>query len=297
MAPTALPARSGEPVLLVHGTFTNGDENYRWALAEHLATRAGLNVCWFDYPNRGFDDMQTSGEITASAIVQVANATGTKVDVLGHSQGALLPRWAVRYFPEASAAVDDLVLLAGPHHGTKITSMYGKVPFAGCHPSVCTESMWQFAPDSAFTTALNRGGDTDDNHDVTNIYTLFDELVRHDMGSTDPRAEVEDAAKLSDDGVPGNVVNTLIQDLCPGRPVEHVELFIDHVMARLAVDAFTRVGPADTSIIGPQDCARGPFDGFDLVVAAPIGPSEIVDQRGFTWAPSDGEPPTRSYAT
>lgn len=87
-----------------------------------------------------------------------------------------------------------------------------------------------------------------------------------------------------------------MQDLCPGRPVEHVELFIDHVMARLAIDAFTRVGPADPSIIGVQDCARGAFDGFDLVVAAPIGPSEIVDQRGFEWTPVDGEPDTRAYA-
>lgn len=241
--------------------------------------------------------MQTSGEMTADAILQVAHATGRKVDVLGHSQGAILPRWAVRWIPEARDVVDDMVLLAGPHHGTKLTSMYGKVPSAGCQSFVCTESMWQFDPGSNFIGALNRDVETDDAHDVTNIYTLFDELVRHDMGSTNPRAEVEAAAVLADDGEQGDVVNILIQDLCPGRPVEHAGLFIDHVMARLAIDAFTRNGPADTSIIGPQDCARGPFHGFDLLVAAPIGPSEVVAQRGFNHQPVAGEPATRPYAT
>lgn len=296
VAPSAMPARVGEPVLLVHGTFTTGDENYKWALAEHLA-KAGLNVCWFDYPNRGLDDMQAAGEMTANAIVQVAKAAGGQVDVLGHSQGAILPRWAVRWFPEAAAAVDDLVLLAGPHHGTSLTSMYGKVPSAGCSPLVCTAAMWQFSPDSQFTAALNRDYETDDAHDVTNLYTLFDQLVRHDIGSVNTRAEVEDASKLADDGDPGGVVNILMQDLCPGRPVDHIGLFIDHVMARLAIDAFTRAGPADPGIIGPQDCARGPFDGFDALVGLPILPNEVLAQRGVQWTPMAGEPEIRPYAS
>lgn len=277
-----------EPVLLVHGTFTNGDENHRWALAEALAD-AGFSPCWVTYPNRGLDDMQVSAEYVARAIERLAAAAGRQVDVLGHSQGALLPRWAVRFWPTGSRAnVDDLVLLAGPHHGTEAIRGYGAFGDEGrCQPWLCTGAFWQFDPASAFIGALNAPQETFEEHDVTTIYTELDELVR----------PVESAALSDPDPSTPNVVNVKVQDVCPARPVDHAGLFIDHVMFRLAVHALATEGPTDPSIIGALDCAQGPFQGADPVLAAQAGGASFTGRKGFDWKPTDGEPPLQPYAT
>jgi triacylglycerol esterase/lipase EstA (alpha/beta hydrolase family) len=277
-----------EPVLLVHGTFTNGDENYRWALAEALAAD-GYSPCWVTYPNRGLDDMQVASEYVVHAIGRLAGVTGRQVDVLGHSQGALLPRWAVRFWPQtARANVDDLVLLAGPQHGTEAVQGYGLFGDQGrCQPQLCTEAMWQFDTRAAFIAAMNSGQETFEEHDVTSIYTEFDELVR----------PVESA--VLSDPVPEtpNVVNILFQDLCPARPVDHASMFIDHVMYRLATNAFANDGPADPAAIELTDCAQLAFQGFDPVLAAQVGPESFTEQKGFDWNPADGEPALKDYAS
>lgn len=299
--PEQLTPRAHEPVLLVHGTTVRGDENYRWALAEHLYA-AGFNACWFDYPSRGMVDQQTSGEVTAAAILRLRDATAGfpsagQIDVLGHSQGAVLPRWAVRWFPDARATVDDMVLLAGPAHGTTAGRLHGLVPGAHCSRAFgnCPESVWQFDPDSAFVEALNRGGDTFEDIDYTNLYTAFDELVRHGIGSADPRGEVERAASLGDaDPATANVRNVYMQDPCPGRPVDHLGIFIDHVMALIAVDAFATSGPSSRSI-GPADCAVPFFSGSSAPVAARVT-TEGVGAGMPDWHRASQEPPLRPYA-
>jgi triacylglycerol esterase/lipase EstA (alpha/beta hydrolase family) len=277
-----------EPVLLVHGTFTNGAENYRWALAEALAAD-GFSPCWVTYPNRGLDDMQVASEYVVHAIGRLAGVTGRQVDVLGHSQGALLPRWAVRFWPEtARANVDDLVLLAGPQHGTEAVQGYGLFGDQGrCQPQLCTEAMWQFDTRAAFIAAMNSGQETFEEHDVTSIYTEFDELVR----------PVESA--VLSDPVPEtpNVVNILFQDLCPARPVDHASMFIDHVMYRLATNAFANDGPADPATITTVDCAQLTFQGANPVLALQVGLESFTEQKGFDWNPSDGEPPLKDYAS
>lgn len=277
VSPDDLGSFTGEPVLLVHGTFTNGDENYRWALAESLATD-GFGVCWFDYPNRGLDDMQTSGEMTAAAIVEVATATGSEVDVLGHSQGGILPRWALRWFPDARAVVDDLVMLAAPSHGTDLNSR-------GCN-EWCPGAFWQFDPASDFVEAMNRDQETFEGIDFTAIYTDFDQLVR----------PPESAALVDVDPSTPNVVNIRIQDVCVGRPVEHAGLFVDHVMRVLAVDAFTTPGPADPAAVAPTDCAQPVFTGADPAVGVEVGLDSFLGRKGFSYQPVPAEPPLREYA-
>lgn len=277
VAPDALPPHAGEPVLLVHGTFTNGDENYRWALAESLA-QDGFTACWFDYPNRGLDDMQNSGEVTAAAILDLAGAAGAPIDVLGHSQGGVLPRWAIRWFPDARAVVDDLVMLATPNHGTDHASF-------GCF-QLCTGAFWQLNPSSAFVDALNRGQETFEEIDYTSISTAFDQLVRPPESG-----DVADAEPSTP-----NVANLMIQDVCPARPVEHAGLFIDHVVKVLAVDAFTSPGPADPAAVTLADCAQPVYKGADPVVGVQVGLDSFLGRKGFDYQPVSAEPPLRTYA-
>lgn len=299
--PEQLRPAASEPVLLVHGTFTRGDENYRWALAEHLASR-GLRACWFDYAARGFADQQRSGEITAAAMLRLADATvrhpsGGRIDVLGHSQGAVLPRWAVRWFPAARAVVDDMVLLAGPARGTRVTAGYGLVPGAGCDRALgaCFESAWQFSPESNFVEALNRAGETFASIDYTSIYTLFDELVRHGVATGDPRREVEDASALIDaDGDPANVRNLLMQDLCPGRPADHLSVFADAVMAEIAVAAFTSTGPGPATV-APEACVSATFADVSALTMLTVA-GESLAGGTTSWPRATAEPPLRTYA-
>lgn len=275
-----------EPVLLVHGTFTAGHEQYDWNYAPLLTAR-GFDHCIVTYPNRGLDDMQVSAEYVARAMEVMHEQSGRKVDVMGHSQGALLPRWAVKWFPQASAAADDLVLVAGPNHGTAVAQLSPGGPIS---PAV----FYQFSPDSNFTEALNRGDETPGDIDYTSLYsTLLDELVQPDgnipgqtatailgAGKTDPR-----------------VANVTPQQLCPGRLVDHLTIgTIDLVSIDIVLDAFTHDGPADLSRLDPlTTCAQG-------VLAQPDQlPGFLALLEGNTGAlpefnSADGEPPLMPYA-
>src|SRR3546814_15286074 len=53
------------PVLLVHGTFTSGFEQYDWTYLPLLANR-GFDVCVVTYPDRGLGDMQVDRKSVVS---------------------------------------------------------------------------------------------------------------------------------------------------------------------------------------------------------------------------------------
>jgi len=106
-----------EPVLLVHGTSGTPEETWSWNYAENLPA-LGFDVCWVRIPNRAFSDQQESAEYVVYAIKWMyARAHGRKIDVMGHSQGGLLPRWGLRWWPSTRDMVDDFVPMAGPSHG------------------------------------------------------------------------------------------------------------------------------------------------------------------------------------
>ncbi len=74
--------------------------------------------------------------------------SGQKVDVLGHSQGGMVPRWALRFWPDTRPMVDDLVGMAPSNHGTDTAGTCS----AG---SGCAQAFWQQRAGSEFIKALN----------------------------------------------------------------------------------------------------------------------------------------------
>src|SRR5215217_7979809 len=106
-----------QPVLLVHGTFAHGQENYGWNYLPELGER-GFDACYVDLPNRAVDDIQLASEYVVFALRKIHNLTGKRVDILGHSQGGLEPRWALRWWPSLQTITSDLVTIATPNHGT-----------------------------------------------------------------------------------------------------------------------------------------------------------------------------------
>lgn len=288
------------PVLMVHGTFVTGTEEYTLFYAPQLVA-LGYDVCIVTYPNRGLGDMQVSAEYVVHALRSIHADTGRKVAIIGHSQGALMPRWAIRFFASARNAVSDYVALAGPHHGTLIAGpvQLGPLLFDDLGLSVLPglglpEALYQFLPDSQFISALNAGDETPGDIAYTNLYTRFDELVQPVNPPT--------AALDFEQGNP-RVGNFLLQDLCPAHIAEHVTIGTTDTLAfAMALDAISHPGPADFERAGGQSlCALLPLDLASLVM--PLRASNLLSLVASTvrdpmlnLSLAAEEPPLRDYA-
>ena len=267
----AAPDPDKEPVLLVHGTGVTPEENWSWNYLAVLPGE-GWTTCTVRLPDRATGDIQVASEYVVHAIRAVAERTGKAVDVLGHSQGGLEPRWALRWWPGTRVLVDDLVTLASPHHGT-VTSDVSCAN--GCFPAA-----HQMRTTSRFVAALNSEDETPGDVSTTSIATRTDELVQ----------PVETTA------VEG-ATNVVLQDLCPGRATDHAGIAGDAVAYALVVDAFTTPGPADPARIDRLACADVSFvppgAAFESGLAG-LRATDPFDPSRFR--PVAEEPPLAAYA-
>jgi hypothetical protein len=254
----------------VHGTFTNERENWDWNYASALP-KQGYDVCTVRLPDRANADIQLSAEYVVHAVRRMAAATGRHVDILGHSQGGLEPRWAVKWWPDVQALVDDVVMLATPNHGTAvagIAAVFGQ----------CTPSCWQMMTTSRFIAALNRDDETPGAVSYTSVYGITDELVQ--PATTAP--------------VDGGA-NFALSDVCPGRPEEHLSIAADAVAYALVIDAFTHPGPASAARFDPATCTHAAMPGFDPLAFVLLLQNDPAPPTGFP-AMSTAEPPLKPYA-
>jgi triacylglycerol lipase len=228
--PESFEATGREPVLLVHGTGAVGRENFGWNLVPQLRAD-GFDVCTVDLPTRALADIQVAAEYVVHAVRVIHGATGRRVDVAGHSQGGLEPRWALAWWPSTRDLIDDVVTFAAPHDGTVAAD-------AACAGGPCWPAVHQMRPGSDFLTALWRQEDLSAVH-VTSMGSHHDELVQ-------PPSTIE---------LPG-ASNILLQDVCPGRPVTHVSIVADAVAYELALGAFLGDGPADPGDLPADACLR-----------------------------------------
>ncbi len=224
----------------MHGTAENAYDN--WAgLSGKLAADG---YCVFA-PNLGGaagSPLQGLGPIAESArqlgefVTRVLASTGaSKVDIVGHSQGGMMPRYYIRNLG-GSSTVDKLVALAPSNHGTDfnklltaITAIPGGSDILGL---VCTSCVEQEAS-SAFITRLNAGGETHPSVRYTVIATRTDEVVT-------PYTSSFLAAG-------GNVVNTTLQQHCLLDLTEHLGISYNPIAIRLvrnALDPSTARTPA-----------------------------------------------------
>ena len=224
-----------EPVLLVHGTFATPQENWGGNYALVLP-QLGYDVCTVALPYRSLGDIQVAAEYVVYAVKYIYATTGQKVNILGHSQGPLEPRWAIKWWPSLQTEVDHLVMMASPNHGTVVAD--GSSGCAACY---------QMKPGSNFLNALNAGDETPGPVSYVSLYSSTDELV-------------EPSSTAVIDG--GD--NILMQDVCPARVVEHAEFATDAAAFALVMDAFTHPGQgADPARIDKSVCLQGTFPGVD----------------------------------
>lgn len=218
------------PVLLSNGTFANAYED--WAGLSGVLAAAGY--CVF-VPNLGGapgSPVQTVGPIedTAQGLAEFTDrilaATGArKVDVVGHSQGGMNPRYWIKNLGGA-AKISKLIGLAPSNHGTDFNQLLTSVATLPGGPQAVATACPACAEQtqgSAFITALNAGGETVSNIDYTVLESKYDEVVT-------PYT----SAFLA----PGpNVRNVLLQDLCGLDYVDHLGITYDPIVRQLVLNA------------------------------------------------------------
>jgi triacylglycerol esterase/lipase EstA (alpha/beta hydrolase family) len=250
---SCLPSRAHpRPVVLVHGTLEN--MAYNWYTLSSLLSNEGYCVFALNYgqeaarvfgfpgavPAGGTGPIPASAEQLAAFVARVRQAThARKVDIVGHSQGGMMPRWYLRFLGGASS-VHALVGLSPSNHGTTVdgfTSLLDLLPGGAGRAgigAVCGIACEEQLVGSPFMEKLNGGGDTVRGVAYTSIETEYDEVVT-------PYT----SAFLKGRGV----TNIDLQQQCPLDLSEHLATPFDHIALRDVLNAL------DPSTAAPPECA------------------------------------------
>jgi triacylglycerol lipase len=265
-----------EPIMLSAGTLSTGTSLY--GFLKRAFDAYGHPVCWVDYPDLTTADVQDSVQYLVYGIRQMAGVAGP-VSVYGISQGALLPRVALTYWPELQRKVTDVIAVAGPQHGTTVD--------LGCSiASPCPPAFWQQEAGSNFLTALNRQpNETPGKTSWTTVRTLDDQIVQPQIGKH-PTSALKGAANL------------VIQSVCPGRHTSHIGAVVDSVSFAALVDAVAHKGPARVSRLPTDVCSHHYAPGLneqlvDAVLAALEDPSTGISSLLALVPKVNQEPPVR----
>jgi len=212
------------PVVLVHGTFA--DMSNSWQALSPLLENNGWCVFALNYGSYGGSGaigVYGTGEIRNSAkeldafVDKVLAATGApEVDLVGHSQGGMMPRWYLKFL-DGAAEVHTLVGLSPSNHGTTVDGIGilarffpGGSQFTGALCPACEEQI----VGSQFLAELNSGGDTVPGVEYTVIQTRYDQVVT-------PYT----SAFLSG----SSVRNILLQNQCILDLGDHLSMPYDHI--------------------------------------------------------------------
>jgi triacylglycerol esterase/lipase EstA (alpha/beta hydrolase family) len=209
-----------------------------WQALSPLLANNGYCVFALNYGSSngsGAVGVYATGEIAASAgelatfVDKVLAATRAKqVDIVGHSQGGMMPRYYMRFLGGASK-VHTLVGLAPSNHGTTVNGLFTiaeNIPGATAFAGLC-QACEEQAAGSPFIANLNAGGETLPHVSYTVIESRYDEVVT-------PYT----SAFLSGAGVH----NITLQSQCPLDLGEHLSMPYDHIAD---ADVLTALSPAD----------------------------------------------------
>jgi hypothetical protein len=253
--------------MFVTGTGASGDEGY--AIGKPAFDKWGAPVCWVNFPNNTTADIQVSVQYLVYGLRTMARRADRKVAVFGISQGGLLPRVALTYWPSLARKVSDVLAAAGTQHGTTVSSRRCSAK------NVCTPAGWQQSAGSKFIKALNRKGrdETPGPTAWTTVRSKTDETVQPTTGPR-PTSSLAGAT------------NVMIQSVCPGRKVSHIGTALDSVTFALFKDAITHRGPAKVSRLPKGVCSQRYASGLDQATAGSL----IDVAGGLTGSRSATEP-------
>ena len=222
------------PVVLVHATLA--DEGSNWVTLSPLLANNGYCVYSFNYGATlaslevwpfigpridGLGHIEQSAEELRSFVSRVLSKTGaSKVDLVGHSQGGMMPNYYLKFLG-GSSKVNELVGLSPSNHGTTLdglTKLVEVFPFAteivsGLLEFLGAPSLPEQTENSSFIKKLFGSGEpVVAGVRYVVIQTTHDEVVT-------PYTH----AFLTGSGV----TNITIQSQCPSDPVAHIGMFDD----------------------------------------------------------------------
>jgi hypothetical protein len=267
-------AEHPEPVVLVHGLLANQTVNFQ-TISPLLANDGycvfSLTYGTLDrvnppfYQPGGLAKMEASSQQFAAFVDRVLAATGAaKIDIVGHSEGSLMPNYYVK-FGGGRTKVDKYVGLTTLWDGTELGGFaalaeagkpLGLTPgLVGAVNFLC-ESCDEFLKGSDFLTNLHVRGIAEPGVTYTNIVTQYDELVSpYTSGLMDPGP---------------NITNHVVQDACPTDYSEHLTVAFDPVAETLIQNALAPEHPR------PVPCTL-----VLPVVGAPLSPAPApLDSNG-----------------
>jgi triacylglycerol esterase/lipase EstA (alpha/beta hydrolase family) len=203
------------PVVLVPGLSGSAGRDYQ--AGSPLLANNGYCVFAFDFSEDGFESNEDSAVGLSAFVDRVLAATGaSQVDLVGHSQGGMMPRYYLKFLGGAPK-VHALVGISPVNHGTTLfgvgtllqQNQTSSSAVAGECPA-CSEDV----AGSDFMQKLNAGGDTVPGVDYTVIGTRYEEII------TPYRSQFL---------VGSSVTNILLQDQCPTDYVDHLASIYDSV--------------------------------------------------------------------
>lgn len=246
---------SGEhpvPVVLVHGTTSN--LGFSGARLAPVLANAGYCVYAFNYGATssslgrvyGLGDVAESARTMGAFVDRVLAATGAgRVDVIGNSQGGMMPNYYIKRLGGA-AKVRTMIGLAPTNHGTTMGGLVNLARSLRVLGLVNDAFRFAGAPaypqqedGSEFQNALFADGDTVPGVRYLTIATAHDTTV----------------TPLTNSFLHGgDSVNILLQDLCPDDPVGHSGLWFDGPVTQIVLNALGPDAPGFT----PQCTGYGP---------------------------------------
>ena len=228
------------PVVLVHGTAGNRSTN--WQTYGPLLKNNGYCVFALTYgvaPGTaypfsalgGMTDIAASAAELSAFVDRVLAATGAgKVDLVGHSQGTLMPVYDAKFLGGARK-IRHYVSLAPLWHGTSLGDVKPLLATA-FGPEVTSQeapfctACSQMSTSSAFMAKMRDGGVAVPGIDYVNIVTRYDELVLPYTSGIEP-----------------GMKNIVLQDQCPQDLTEHFEIAADRNATVLVLNALDPAHP------------------------------------------------------
>src|SRR5438874_6343590 len=150
-----------DPVVLVPGLSGNSGRDYQ--AAAPLLANSGYCVFAFDFSDDGFQSNVDAAAGLSAFVDRVLAATAaSKVDMVGHSQGGMTPRYYLKFLG-GGAKVGTLVGISPVNHGTTlfgVGTLLQQTPGADAAVSDRCPACSEDVAGSSFMHTLNDGGDT-----------------------------------------------------------------------------------------------------------------------------------------